>query len=347
MRAVYASLFAAACVLGLTACPPAQERITGTINGARSLTYEKAMTTLLVYARDNDATIRANCVEALENSDDPRARGAIEQGLNDKEPVVRFASAMAAGKRKDALLKPRIAEMCRSDLNTNVRIAAIYAWYRMGDIPDDTLNYLIKTIGSENESVRANTYMVLGLMGNKGYIRLVASRIGLENGTRARFEMQAALARLGDRRGIDPIIVYVWNKVADMEWNALVVCPDIPGDDRVYNALLSCLKNKLPLEGNLRNLEIRRQLLAARSLAKMNKTNGLQFALDQIKDPAPDVRVLVAFTLGDALNLNGEPRLEPLLDDKEPSVRIAASAAIVNIWARMAQAPQEPAPVPN
>jgi HEAT repeat protein len=340
MRAVYAMLFAGACVLGLAACPTTPEKFPGTIKGARSLAYERAMTTLLVYARDNDGTTRANCVEALEISDDPRVRGVIEQGLNDREPVVRFASAMAAGKRKDAVLKPKIAEMCQKELNPNVHIAAIYAWYRMGDIPDDVLSYLLTSIKSDNESVRANTYMVLGLMGNKEYIRLVASRIGLENGLRARFEMQAALARLGDKRGIDPIIVYVWNKVADMEWNALVVCPDIKDDDRVYIALLTCLKSKLPLEGDQRNLEIRRQLLAARSLAKMNKNNGLQFALDHLNDPAPDVRALAAFTLGEALNLNGEPRLVPLLDDKEATVRIAAAAGIVNIWTRMAQGPE-------
>ena len=337
LRAFSAGLVAAICIAGVAGCPPTPPKIEGNLPGTRSLTYERAMTTLLVHARSPNATVRANCVEALEVSDDPRARGVIEQGLSDKEPVVRFASAMAVGKRRDAMMKPRLLEMSNGDLNTNVSVAAIYALYRIGD--SSTMQQLTTDIQSKDLLIRANTYMVLGLMGNKQYLPLLISCEG-EKEIRAKFELTAALARLGDEKAINVITGMVYSKVAEMEWNALTLCGDLD-PEKVNNALLTRLKEPLPLESGQRNLQIRRQLIAARSLAKLNLNNGLQFALDNLADPAPDVRALAALALGEALNLTGEARLKPLLEDPDASVRIAASAAVINIWSRMANTPTE------
>ena len=76
-------------------------------------TFEKALVILQTQAHAGSAEARANCVEALQASPDPRAMDIIEQGLHDGEWVVRFAAAMAAGQRK--------ADGVRPVLNTLVR----------------------------------------------------------------------------------------------------------------------------------------------------------------------------------------------------------------------------------
>jgi HEAT repeat protein len=340
MRASIALIIAAVTLGGLVGCPAPDDKKPVTIMGTKSVAYERAMITLRAHARDTDVTTRANCIEALQVSDDPRARSVLEQGLNDTSPMVRFVAAMSAGKRRELVVKPKLLALASGDPDTNVRVGAIYALYRLGDFT--YMQELIKTIEDKNQSVRANTYMVLGMMGDKGNIPLIRKYSAAEandQSFRAKFELQAALARLGDDKAVEVITSMVYSKVAEDQWNALMVCPDLP-EERVINALLWCLKNDLPIAGNPHDIAARRRLIAARSLAKMNKMDGPKLAMNYLQDKEPELRGLAALALGEALNPLGEPHLSPLLDDPDDRVKIAASAAIVNIWSRMASTPK-------
>jgi HEAT repeat protein len=85
-------------------------------------------------------------------------------------------------------------------------------------------------------------------------------------------------------------------------------------------------------------LTVRRQLVAARSLAKMRDGSGSTVALDNLKSPVPGVRALAALALGDMLTSWQAPGLDPELDDPDEGVRRAAAAAVIKIYARAAQA---------
>ena len=332
MRMV-AGLGIACLCLGLAGC--ASVSPSGPSAGSRTANYERAMVTLQVNARDPNAAIRANCVEALQSSEDPRAAEVIEQGLHDPQWVVRFASCMAAGKRKAANLKPVLLTLAKDDPNDSVRAGAVYGLYRMGDYT--YLNLLLKTRNSPDASVRANTFMVFGLLGDKSIIGLLKVSIH-ERDPRAKFELTAALARLGDEDAQRVIASLVLSKVAEDQWNSLMVASDLP-PDAVINSLLVAVKDPLPMQGHPRELEIRRQLLAARALGKMGKITGGKLALQYKKDASADVRALAALALGDLLLATEEYAVADMLSDPDPQVQIAAAAAVVNIWSKLEQTP--------
>lgn len=299
--------------------------------GSRTVNYERAIITLQVHARDASAPMRANCVEALEPAEDRRAAEVIEQGLHDDAWVVRFAAAMASGKRRSAKLQPVLQALATRDNNESVKVASVYALYRLGDYSQ--MNLLLQALKSPDNSVRSNTYLVLGAMGDANLIKLLKTRIR-ESDPRAKFELTAALARLGDEDAQRIIASLIISKVAEDQWNALGIAGDLP-EERVVNSLLVAVREPLSMVGHPRELEIRRQLLAARALGRMGKITGGKIALQYAKDPSPDLRALAALALGELLLPNEERAVARLLDDPEPRVRVAAAAAIINIWSKM------------
>jgi HEAT repeat protein len=291
---------------------------------------ERSILLLQEESRSPDAAIRANCVEALQPSNDPRAENVIDQGLHDPVWIVRFSAAMATGKRKTAQLLPVLQHLAASDDNDSVRVAAIYALHRLGD--DRNMNTLAETLNSPDPSTRANTAMVLGMMGNPSAIPLLQSHAG-EIDPRVKFEITAAMARLGDSHAQDIIASLAISKFAEDQWNAMAVCPDLP-PDLAANALVLGLQNPINTPPSLEDLTTRRQLVAARSLGRMHSAQGAKIAIDNLKNPNPNLRALAAFALGEMLAPQQDSALAPLLDDKDVNTRLAAAASIVNIWGR-------------
>jgi HEAT repeat protein len=291
---------------------------------------ERAILILQEESRSNDAAIRANCIEALQPSNDPRAENVIDQGLHDPIWIVRFSAAMATGKRRTAQMKPVLQQLATSDENESVRVAAIYALHRLGD--DRNMNTLAQTLNSPDPSTRANTAFALGLMGNASAISLLQSH-ATEADPRVKFEITAAMARLGDSHAQDIIASLAISKFAEDQWNAMAVCPDLP-PDLAANALVLGLQNPSNTPPALQDLTTRRQLVAARSLGRMHSAQGAKIAIDNLKNPNPNLRALAAFALGELLAPQQDEWLAPLLSDADLNVRLAAAAAIVNIWSR-------------
>ena len=297
-------------------------------NGAA---LDRALTLLQVHATGPDPATRANCVEAMQPSQDPRAAAVIEQGLHDREWVVRFASAMAVGKRKSAQYKLVLADMATKDSNDSVRAAAIYALRQCGDSAN--MNALPKMLVSPDVSVRANAAFVLGLIGDKSAIGLLEAT-SKETDPRVKFEIAAALARLGSKNAQRIIIAQALSKFAEDQWIAMIVCADLPVD-MAANPLLMGLKegpSQTPTE--LRPLTVRRQLVAARSLGKLGSTQGKELALTHLKNPDTQLRALAALALGDILMPAEEQPLIELMGDPDVGVERAAAAAIVAIQSR-------------
>ena len=101
-------------LLGLISLAGCQGPAAGPTDPLRSTAYNQAITLLLAQFRSGDPVVRANCIEALQLAPDPRAAEPIEQGLHDSAWVVRFAAAMAAGRRKAANLRPVIEPLAIS-----------------------------------------------------------------------------------------------------------------------------------------------------------------------------------------------------------------------------------------
>jgi HEAT repeat protein len=261
---------------------------------------------------------------------DVRATAMIEQGFHDKEWVVRFAAVMAAGKRQAGEFTPVLQRMAASDPNDSVRVAAIYALRQVGDTAN--MNTLADTLHSPDPAVRANTAMVLGMMGDPSAIPLLLAQ-RQETDSRVKFELIAALARLGDVAAQRNIAVMALSKFAEDQWDALVVCGDLP-PAIVGHALQIGLSAPLKIQNGTPAEDVRRQLLAARSLAEVGSMQGAEVALAHLNDPAPESRALAALALGEILSPEGATRIEPLLNDTDPAVRRAAAAAIIDIFAR-------------
>ena len=85
--------------------------------------HSAAKNELFTAASDNDAIMRANAVEAMQDTLGTDAADTVLKVLDDPDPLVRFAAAMAAGK---LMLKPaygRLTELA-DDPDTSVKVGA-------------------------------------------------------------------------------------------------------------------------------------------------------------------------------------------------------------------------------
>jgi HEAT repeat protein len=250
--------------------------------------------------------------------------------------VVRFAAAMATGKRKTAAQRPTLENLARHDPSGSVRVGALYALHRLGDPID--WRTLTEALRSPDESTRANTALVMGLMGDRAAIPLLeAART--EKEPPVNFEISAALARLGDEHGQQYITARALSLFADDEWAALTVCADLPREVAADPLLLGLqgVPDNVPADKReiAKQLTARRQLVAARGLAKMHSAQGAQVAIDNLQSSDPDLRALAALAVGEMLAPQQDHFLAGLMDDSQPpEVQRAAAAAVVNIWAR-------------
>jgi HEAT repeat protein len=298
-------------------------------------THEMALAILQTQAHSGDAQARANCMEAMQVTADPRAQEIIEQGLHDAEWVVRFAAAMAAGEQRLAAVRPVLNTMVANDPNLSVRVGCIYALSRLGD--DSHVTELGRMMAAPDPAVRANASLVLSKLGPASITLL--QRYRDDPDVRVRFAITAALARLGDESAMRVIVSECVNKFAEDQFNAMEVCGDLPqymGNSPLLLGL-SDSPTTVPADApDVAYLTTTRQLIAARSLAKMkyNNERAAQLAIENLKNPDPRLRALAALALGDMLTGWEAPALDDLLRDPDESVRRAGAAAVVNIYAR-------------
>jgi HEAT repeat protein len=300
-------------------------------------TFEQALSILQTQAHSGSAAARANCLEAVAVSPDPRVPDMIDRGLHDPEAAVRFAAALAAGERLATNVRPVLNTLVVHDPDLNVRVGCVYALWKLGD--ETRLSTLGQTIAAPDPRVRANTALVLGKMGRSSAVLL--ERYRDDPDVAVRFAITAALARLGNPMAEQVIISESINKFAEDHFNAMEVCADLPVDRGSAPLLVGLGDGKVPA-GASRDAEYLttcQQLIAARSLAKMKYNSELaaQVAIDNQQNPDPRLRALAVLALGEMLSSHDAPALDPMLKDPDESVRRAAAAAVVNIYARAAR----------
>ena len=221
-----------------------------------------------------------------------------------------------------------------SDPSDSVRAAAIYAMNRIGEGADPSP--LAAMARSDDPEVRANAYLVLGLLGNPSAIPLIESTLGkgmrLVNPMRVRLtELQAAeaLVLLGDQDDIEPIRAALFTPVEQGEITVLA-CDMLGrlGDEQARAMLF----RMIAASGNqTRPPEIR--MAATASLFRLGPPlpEDLEnLILSQVDDRDPRRRVQAAACLAVVPGQKALAALEGLLADGEPMVRTAAAGAILS-----------------
>jgi HEAT repeat protein len=298
----------------------------GTTPAARATSW------LLNAVVDPQPIVRATAFEALEGDPDALYEAA-PFGLIDENRGVRFVAVMSVGDAGLAGLAPLISPLL-SDPSDSVRAAAIYAMNRIGEGADPSP--LAAMARSDDPEVRANAYLVLGLMGNPSAIPLIESTLGkgmrLVNPMRVRLtELQAAeaLVLLGDQDDIEPIRAALFTPVEQGEITVLA-CDMLGrlGDEQARAMLF----RMIAASGNqTRPPEIR--MAATASLFRLGPPlpEDLEnLILSQVDDRDPRRRVQAAACLAVVPGQKALAALEGLLADGEPMVRTAAAGAILS-----------------
>ncbi|HZN67135.1 MAG TPA: HEAT repeat domain-containing protein [Tepidisphaeraceae bacterium] len=284
---------------------------------------EAARKELAAAAADKDETRRANALEVMRLSPDEGSRKAILEALGDREPVVRFAAAMAAGELRLAEAKPRLAELV-DDAVTNVRVAAIFALHRQGDMSRS--HELEQTAQDPDPSVRGNTALVLGLLGEKSAMngpRSILHVLRKDPHAAVRQQAYEAMWRLGDRSVVDELVGLTVSRYADDQMMGLLalVGPKSPSvADHVRTGLTSD------------HFEV--SLVAARAMGMLGSDEGYGVALKGARSNDARHRFLAAFAFGAIGRSDAQPLLATLIKDRDPRVRIAAAGAVLQLAAQ-------------
>lgn len=271
---------------------------------------------LLAECSDPDPFLRCNAIEALSDVDPANAAGPITTGLDDLEPSVRFASALSAGQIRLKSVYPRLLAMA-NDNDLRVQAAVRFALHRLGDT---RLSHdLEKLAGNPDFKVRASTAQVLGLLGEVSATDILVSLMS-DSSAPVRIQAAEALWRLGDERGLQALLAYSISKFPDDQIIALEALAE-PRNPRAIQQLRSELTEDYP--------EV--SLAAARGLGMLGLDEGWRVAITGAKSIEPRQRSLAALAMGAIGRSDLQPPLATLLKDPEPTVRISAATALLQL----------------
>ncbi|MCY2931914.1 MAG: HEAT repeat domain-containing protein [Planctomycetota bacterium] len=161
-----------------------------------------AVSRLMQAAESPDPATRACAIEAIADVLPDRAPGVVLQGLRDDDRMVRSAAAMAAGELELASAKARLQEMAMfktkgAEPDKRVYAAVVGALHRLGDTKHSS--DLRDLLGDPDEElVRAQAALALGLTKEHAAIDLLKRRLDIERSPLVTIQIVEAMARLGD-----------------------------------------------------------------------------------------------------------------------------------------------------
>lgn len=328
-RLLLAGLALASGAIGGCAATPGDAPVGGALaprGGAPGDLDRRAMQLLERAAGGDVDVVRANAIEALVQVAPAESTTLFAAAVDAPEPLVRFAALVALGdvRHKAALTAIRAR---RGDSDARVRLAASYAAYRCGDA--DAAQTLVRTLKQDaSEGLRSDAAYLIGKLDEPkahGWLSFLAMN---EKSSVVRVSLQAALARLGDKRALEQVIAYTQG-------------------DRISRlvALQSLIelrspRAREPLRYTLAdpNEYLENRLLAARALGALGSPEGYALAMSALSNNAQDItdrmrqRSLAALALGaigrrDALAALAQVAADP----SDQRVQVAAAFAILQI----------------
>ena len=267
-------------------------------------------------SQSNDPVLRANAIEAAQNSLGQQAAPIILRGLTDHEPVVRFAAAMAAGQLqlRDAY-QPALRLV--NDPDKHVQIGARFVLHRLGNTQFS--HDLEKLSRDPDPHVRGDCAVALGLLGEKSATKILVPMI---NDPEAIVRLQAAEAlwRLGDEHGLSVLATGTVSRFPDDQIVAVLGLAG-PKDKRIAEHV----RGKLTSEWD----EV--ALAAARSMGELGSDEGYGVALKGAQSPDPRQKVLAALAFGAIGRSDAQRTLGKLLQDGDANVRLAAATGLLEL----------------
>jgi len=259
---------------------------------------------------------RVHALEALNTLGDTTHNAQVIAAFSSPEPIVRFAGAMTAGglrlqEAHDALLA--MAE----DPDFSVRVADRYALHRLGD---KRLSHdLEKYARDPRKEVRANTALVLGMLGEPSALKILR-RLRQDDEPLVRQQADEAMWRLGDETGLGDLVALSVSRYPDDQMIALLALAE-PRDQRVGSTVRAGLLTDY--------IEVK--LVAARALGMLDSDEGYTIALQGAASTDQRQRFMAALALGAIGRSDAQETLRRLLADDYESVRIAAAQAILQL----------------
>ncbi|HYE61524.1 MAG TPA: HEAT repeat domain-containing protein [Phycisphaerales bacterium] len=315
---------------------------------ALSAIRERAISTVQELIASETPQFRANAVEAALHSPD-RLKSIIEKGLRDENAGVRAVAAMSVGKGRLAKLAPQARSLLH-DSNAYVKSAAIFALARNGLQVDRTplSNLLLK---DPSPQVRAQVAYILGELGDISAFPLLKqslkSPIPNVSPLQVRlFELQVAEAmiKLGDQRQRPVVRAALYPSRQD-ELEAVVLACQILGDvndrESIHQLVsLSEYKEEVLVEKPYGEAKVTRlekgngyppevQLAIAGALATMKHGDGTFIADRYLTHKSALVRSQVALVYGQIGKVENWGKLDAMMSDTYPGVRVAAAAAVL------------------
>lgn len=279
---------------------------------------EKARAEIVTASRSSDPVLRANAVEAAQLGL-PREEAVpiVLAGLKDNGPVVRFAGAMAAGTMRLESARPLLVGLA-DDPDGNVRVGARYALHKLGDTSRS--RDLEQSALATDPRIRGTTAMVLGMLGEPSALRVLRP-MRRDRDPNVRLQVAEAMWRLGDEEGLESLIAVTIGQYTDDQMVAIqaIAAP------RNINAARPYVRGKLTTPYPAINL------VAARAMGMLGSDEGYTIAIQGASSKDVRERHLAALALGAIGRSDAQPALARLLADPEPSVRLAAAVAVLQL----------------
>ncbi|HEV2294924.1 MAG TPA: HEAT repeat domain-containing protein [Tepidisphaeraceae bacterium] len=268
-------------------------------------------------AQSTSPLIRAHAIELMRETSPDDAPPHVLRGLEDPEPVVRFAAALAAGELRLDEAQDRLRQLALEDPDSSVQIAARFALHRLGDTR--LSRDLERTARSPDPRTRADTAMVLGLLEEPSGLNIL--RVMRNDPDPAvRLQVAEAMWRLGEEGALEPLVAATLSLYPDDQMMAIAGLA-AAGDRRV----LGDLKGSLTTDYEAVNL------VAARAMGRLGSDEGYGVALRGVKSRDEKIRMLAALALGAIGRSDSQDELAILLRDANPDVRLAVASAILQL----------------
>lgn len=273
----------------------------------------------------DNPVLRINAIEICATTKRDNYLPTIHKMLQDPYVPVRFAAAVAIGEMQYAPAINSINQLLR-DRDPNVIIAASYAMSRLGY--PEYLNVLRQSVNSkENQTIKANSALLLGKSGDKTSITLLYQLMrNPDSSDMVSFQAAEALAMLGDANIYQTIWTMLISTYADVRISGVKAMGEL-GTPQAENALLTMLTDPV--------VEIR--LAAAEQLGNLKNKSGEKAVLEvfqkklyvnQDMQSKERILTLAALAIGEIGTRDLTKFLPELMKNESPFVRLAAAKAV-------------------
>lgn len=264
----------------------------------------------------NHPFLRANAIEATEATLATQDPSIYLKALKDTSAPVRFAAAVAIGRLQIKSAKDELVQMV-NDASPQVGIGVRFALHRMGDTR--FTKDLENTARDPDPKIRGTTAQILGLLKEPTATRILKPmRKDPEPGVR--IQVAEALWRLGSEDGLRSLVSMTQSGYPDDQMVALIALA-APNDRLVTGHVRAALTADYP--------EV--CLVAARAMGMLSSDAGYTIAIEGAKAPDARRRWLAALALGDIRRTDAQSALAPLLKDSDPTVKLCAAKAILQL----------------